>query len=465
MDNRYRFYNLPVIPAWACALIMLGRFPAAPAASPEVDFPRPVAVWPSGPLDLVLSFPRSITPAMADSLVGRSISYRESRPATTGRESSERPLGTLRIAGARLADSGRTLVLSTDPHPRAARYRIHLGPDVGGIDVDYDLSGAEAAWSKSDEKGDAPAAPEWTGWWPTLNFAEAKKQTQGSSVHERGFSLCDQPGRLVISCQVVLPAGEMDFRLEARSSISEATLGDAQAEEPAEDAGKSNGQILFTVQSRGEPLFLTFTVETGPKSRPSLSAVYRVGKEGPFRAIDRDRLFLPWAPVAVGPTAEQAPAAVPDLDGGDRRRGSEVFFGDRAKCSQCHAFAGRGGNVGPDLSEIRTKGRLHVYQSIAAPSAEIAPDYIPYTVAARDGRVVAGLVKAEGPDAIRVTDTNARTNTLKRDEIDQIRPSGTSIMPVGLAGAVGPADMKDLIAYLMSGPAENSPAAKSTTTR
>ena len=92
----------------------------------------------------------------------------------------------------------------------------------------------------------------------------------------------------------------------------------------------------------------------------------------------------------------------------------------------------------------------HVYQSIAAPSAEIAPDYVPFTVAARDGRVLAGLVKAEGADSIRVTDTNAKSSILRRDEIDQIRPSATSIMPVGLAAAIGQSGLRDLMAYLIS---------------
>ena len=71
-------------------------------------------------------------------------------------------------------------------------------------------------------------------------------------------------------------------------------------------------------------------------------------------------------------------------------------------------------------------------------------------MAVRDGRVLAGVVRAEGADSIRVTDTNAKPTTLRRDEIDQIRPSGTSIMPVGLAGALGEASVRDLITYLTS---------------
>ena len=95
-----------------------------------------------------------------------------------------------------------------------------------------------------------------------------------------------------------------------------------------------------------------------------------------------------------------------------------------------------GSRLRPDTTYIRGHTLDNLYRSIAAPSAEIAPDYVPYTVAVRDGRVLAGVVRAEGASAIRVTDTNAKVTTLNRDEIDQIRPSGTSIMPVGLAGGL-----------------------------
>ena len=117
--------------------------------------------------------------------------------------------------------------------------------------------------------------------------------------------------------------------------------------------------------------------------------------------------------------------------------------------------------MGPDLTEIGRKGRAEIYRSIAAPSAAIEPDYISYTVATKDGQVVVGLVRAEGADAIRVTDTNARATLIPRSEIEQIRPSANSIMPVGLAATFGDAAVRDLIAYLT----EDRPQAASATAR
>jgi putative heme-binding domain-containing protein len=87
----------------------------------------------------------------------------------------------------------------------------------------------------------------------------------------------------------------------------------------------------------------------------------------------------------------------------------------------------------------------------------INPDYISYTVALKDGRVAVGVVRAEGADAIRVSDTEAKTTVVPRAEIEELRPSATSIMPVGLVGAIGEAGMRDLVAYLTTPPAQDSP--------
>lgn len=93
-----------------------------------------------------------------------------------------------------------------------------------------------------------------------------------------------------------------------------------------------------------------------------------------------------------------------------------------------------------------------VYRDIAEPSAVIHPDYVPYTVALKDGQVLAGTVRAEGADALRVTNTDARTTTVNKSDVEELRPSATSIMPVGLTGAIGEAKMRDLMAFLMSPP-------------
>jgi thiosulfate/3-mercaptopyruvate sulfurtransferase len=108
------------------------------------------------------------------------------------------------------------------------------------------------------------------------------------------------------------------------------------------------------------------------------------------------------------------------------------------------------------LTDIGRKGRAEIYRNIAAPSADIEPDYITHTVATKGGQVVVGLVRAQGSDAVRVTDTNARSTVIARRQIQQVRPSGTSIMPIGLSATLGDAAMRDLIAYLAEPAARTS---------
>ena len=78
-----------------------------------------------------------------------SIAYFDPVRRNAGEPSAAAPLGTLRIAGAKLVDQGQTLLLATDPHPRVARYELVLGPPrESGQTFIYDLSGVEATWSE-----------------------------------------------------------------------------------------------------------------------------------------------------------------------------------------------------------------------------------------------------------------------------------------------------------------------------
>jgi putative heme-binding domain-containing protein len=422
--------------------------------------PRPVAVWPPGPLEVIAAFERPVTPEAAKSMIGRTIAYEDIRGDRPEPPAAPRPAGRLRIVGARLVDDGRTLVLATDPHPWPARYLLPLPGDrepaaSKGLPIStvpYDLSGAEAVWYE----GEIPAGePKWSGWWPSLDLDFTRRLTRGSRLHEAGLPLLDRSGRLVLSSWVRLPSGKVTLRVQSARPIEEGMLGDAQAVgHPAELDGIF--EIELTVESRGEPLFLTTTLRTGdPGGRFQIKATYRVAAEADVYPIERSHLLVPWAPTSsVAATA--APLAIPDLSGGDPERGRMIFRGDQARCAQCHAFRGDGGKVGPDLTDIASKGRAEIYRSIAAPSAAIEPDYTTYTVATKDGQVLSGVVRAEGPDEIRVTDTNARAATVRRDQIQEIRPSATSIMPPGLAGALGDSAMRDLVAYLTSpAPAAN----------
>ncbi len=413
--------------------------------------PRPVAVWPSGPLDVVATFDRPVDPGW---MMGRMILY--AAPKDRGPESA----GQLRIVGVRPRDDGRTLLLATDPHPRQSHYqlpipRAHGVSDVGSSEtMTYDLSGLEATWAEGELPGSEPT---WTGWWPVLNLSESRRLTAGSRPHQVGWDLLSRNGRLGWAGWVSLRAGKATVRIRSSMPVEEATLGDVQSVGTSPGA---DGMFLaeMLVESRGEPIFFTAAVRTGSAGDSTqIVANYRIEGDPVDRPIGREQWMLPWAPMSsASPASEAAPIAVPDLSGGDATRGREIFRGDRGRCAYCHVFRGEGGHIGPDLTPIVSKGRAEIYRSIAAPSAVIAADFTTFTVATRDGQVFAGVVRAEGAEAIRVTDTNAKATTVRREAIQEIRPSATSIMPPGLAAAIGQSGVRDLLAYLTT-PASDTP--------
>jgi putative heme-binding domain-containing protein len=406
----------------------------------------PIAVWAAGPLEVIAAFERPVDQSLAQSLAGKDIPFFELNRSDSGRTTSSKPIGTIHIAGTRLADDGRTMILATDPHPRAARYVLPL-PAVEGAKVTYDLSGVEATWSEDE---DPVSEARWSGWWPILDSESFRRLSRGSKRHEKGLALFAKRGRLVLSTMVRLPPGSAKLRLVGSAPIVEAVIGEVQADPGDAESKEKYHLVTLTVESKGDPLFLTTSLQTGKDERPlGFAVTYRVGAETTDHALGPEQLMLPWVPIALD-SATATPLVVPDLSGGDPARGQTLFFGDQARCSQCHIFRGQGGKIGPDLTDIGIKGRAEIYRSIAAPSAAIEPAYTSYTVATKDGQVVVGVVRAEGIDMVKVTDTNARVTAIPRKQIEQIRPSATSVMPVGLTGTLGADAIRDLIAYLTS---------------
>jgi putative heme-binding domain-containing protein len=407
--------------------------------------PRVVAAWAAGPLEARVTFDRPVDPALVPAVVGRRIVFGDDVKAGdrhVARNPGDPPAGgkaetrgSLNIAAARLDDGGRTLVLATDPHSRDATYALTLPM----ADVAYNLRGVEAAW----DSGKPDAKPEWTGWWPSLDLAAVSQRLGGSGALETMQARLKTPGRLTLKTLAALPKGSA--RVMARGSVPiEAGLGNESAK--SSPLGVDN-RVDVAAEVGDYPLDLTLTATLDGKAPLVLAAGYYGPRDSRSSPIPPAKLTLPWAP-PLPASLPLSPVPPELLTGGDPAKGEAVFKGEQAKCANCHKVRGIGGEVGPDLSDLVHRDRSWAYRNINEPSAVIHPDYVPYTVLTKDGRVLAGIVRAEGADAIKVVDTEAKATVIPKLDIEELKPSATSIMPVGLLGAVGEAGVKDLLAFL-----------------
>ena len=387
--------------------------------------PRAVGAWAAGPLEARVTFDKPVAPEVAAAMVGTRIVFGDDvkagdrhvvqnpgDPPLGGPKAEAR--GSLRIAAARLIDGGRTLVLATDPHSRDATYALSL-PAPLSTDLAYNLRGIEAA----GEGGKV----EWSGWWPSFDRVRLPE------------TLAKSPGRLTLKTLLTLPKGKATIRVRASGAV-EVALGNESAKAEADHPIEVSADVEAGV------IDLVLNLALDGKTPFALAVT-----DGAGRPLNPSTLTLPWAPALP---SRATPIAVPPelLAGGDPAKGAILFKGEQAKCATCHKVRGEGGEVGPDLSGLVHRDRAWVYRNLAEPSASIHPDYVPYTVLTKDGRVVAGIVRAEGADAIKVIDTEAKATIIAKSDIEELKPGTTSIMPVGLAGAVGESGMRDLLAFL-----------------
>lgn len=386
--------------------------------------PGPVAVWPASPMEVRVAFSAPQPPGAAEGAAVR----------------IAKPEGKLRVAATRWLDGGRTLALAVDPHPLDAEYAVDLRGDGGkGVAHPYRLRGAVATWREGDAADDPEAEPSWQGWLPGLDPRRAGEGLAGSAEHEGAFKrMRATAGTLTL--ETILPPGDGGATtLTMTADVPfRASFGFEAEAESAPDASGRHAAVLKAENADGLPLPLTVSLKLeGKGALPSLAV----------SGCDPEKLALPWAP-APPPASDEVPAPPFALEGGDPARGKEVFLGNVGKCSACHKVGGEGAEIGPALDAPRRRELPWLYHQISTPSAEISADYQTNTLVMKDGRVLMGVVRAEGFDEAKVMDTDAKQTSVRRSEVVEFQPSTTSVMPQGLAAAVGEQGMRDLLAFL-----------------
>ncbi|MBI1914012.1 MAG: HEAT repeat domain-containing protein [Planctomycetes bacterium] len=130
---------------------------------------------------------------------------------------------------------------------------------------------------------------------------------------------------------------------------------------------------------------------------------------------------------------------------GDAQKGREVF---KKNCATCHHVAGIGIDVGPDISDTRTKTAEMLLGDILNPNQAIDSNYVNYLVTTKSGKSLTGIIAAETVASITLKRAENQTDVVLRQDIDEITSTGASLMPEGLEKMISIEEMADLLSFL-----------------
>jgi putative heme-binding domain-containing protein len=122
-------------------------------------------------------------------------------------------------------------------------------------------------------------------------------------------------------------------------------------------------------------------------------------------------------------------------------------------CSKCHRIAGEGGSIGPDLSTAGKKfSQLDMLEAIVDPSKAISDQYGSQQILTVDDQVLIGRVVEIGDEYyVYTVDTEVKPIIIKKNDVQTLRASKVSQMPEGLIDLLNEDELRDLMAYVMSG--------------
>ncbi|MGE3316840.1 MAG: PVC-type heme-binding CxxCH protein, partial [Planctomycetaceae bacterium] len=207
------------------------------------------------------------------------------------------------------------------------------------------------------------------------------------------------------------------------------------------------GQVLDALLSRfGGSALLLDALESGKISAGEISAERRERLlKARFRAVSEraEKVFSGATSPDRQKILEQyrASLAVP----GDVPRGEKSFA---KTCAACHRIGNVGHVVGPDLAALKDRSPEALLMAIFDPSRAIESKFLNFVAVTKSGQTFTGILASESGGSITLLGPDGKSQTLLRQEIEELASTGKSAMPEGLEKDLSPEDVADLIAYL-----------------
>jgi cytochrome c oxidase cbb3-type subunit 3 len=146
---------------------------------------------------------------------------------------------------------------------------------------------------------------------------------------------------------------------------------------------------------------------------------------------------------------------------GNPAHGEQIFWG-KGECGNCHMARGKGGLIGPDLSNIGGRRKLSsIRDALTKEQHRVAGDggqiesvlyplstYRAVRVVTRDGKALRGVVKNEDSFSLQIMGTDNALHLFSRDELREVIDEPKSLMPTDYDKRLTPDEFQDLLAFL-----------------
>lgn len=133
---------------------------------------------------------------------------------------------------------------------------------------------------------------------------------------------------------------------------------------------------------------------------------------------------------------------------GDAGVGESLFWG-KAGCNECHSIRGRGGKIGPDLSDAGgSRSTTVLRMAIEDPGANGSTGFEKATVVLRSGATLQGVLKNRSNYSLQLLDARGELHLLLASEVRDVAIAKTSAMPANYKSRLTAAEINGLVAYL-----------------
>ncbi|QEF98670.1 Neutral ceramidase precursor [Stieleria maiorica] len=117
-------------------------------------------------------------------------------------------------------------------------------------------------------------------------------------------------------------------------------------------------------------------------------------------------------------------------------------------CGVCHSPAPGGVAIGASLDNLTNRSDAALVEAILDPNRAVEPKYQSYVIQTDEGRTLAGVIESEVGGSLTIAHADGKRTTIRRDQIERIRSTGTSLMPEGFETTLNVQQLQAIVRYL-----------------